>query len=41
MNNRNQYQHYRDEWINNVTSTQMEYFEKEMKHLVDAGIYNG
>ena len=39
VNNRTQYQKYRDEWINSVTPTQMMYFESEMRHLIDAGIY--
>ena len=39
VNNRNQYQHYCEEWIKNVIPTQMQYFQKEMTNLINAGIY--
>lgn len=37
ISNHNKYQKYRDEWINNVTPTQLQYFEIEMNHLLNNG----
>jgi len=34
------YYKYIQEWILNVLPYQIEYFEKERKHLIDKGIYN-
>ena len=31
--------HYIEEWISNVTSTQLEYFKKEKNNLIKLGIY--
>ena len=39
MYNTNGYQRYRDEWINNLIPVQLEYFKKEMKHLIENGKY--
>ena len=33
------YQQYRDEWINNLVPSQLSYFEIEMQHLINNGIY--
>ena len=34
------YYHYIEEWISNVTSTQLEYFKKEKNNLIKLGIYD-
>lgn len=39
MNWHTKYLKYIDEWISNVTDNQLIYFEKEMNHLIDRGIY--
>ena len=39
VNNRNQYQHYLNDWLYNVTETQLQYFEQEMNRLINSGIY--
>ena len=39
VNNHPKYQQYRDEWINNIVPSQLWYFEIEMNHLRDNGIY--
>lgn len=38
-NNIPKYQKYCEEWINNLKPTQLEYFEKEMQHLINNGLY--
>lgn len=38
ISNHNKYQKYRDEWISNVTPTQLQYFEIEMNHLINNGV---
>ena len=35
----NRYRHYMNEWIDNVTPEQCQYFEKEMINLINNGIY--
>ena len=35
----NKYHRYIDEWINNVLSTQLEYFRREKENLIKRGIY--
>jgi hypothetical protein len=40
MNWHPKYYKYIQEWIANVLPYQIEYFEKERKHLIDKGIYN-
>ena len=35
----NKYHRYIYEWIDNVLPTQLEYFKKEMEHLINQGIY--
>ena len=40
MNWHPKYLKYIQEWISNVTDTQMEYFIKEREHLIKNGIYN-
>lgn len=37
--NINKYQKYRDEWINALNDVQICYFEKEMNHLKNKGLY--
>ena len=39
VNNTNKYQRYRDEWINNLTPTQIYYFEIEMERMILNGQY--
>jgi hypothetical protein len=39
MNWHLKYHKYVDEWISNVTSEQLSYFEKEREHLIKQGIY--
>ena len=39
VNNHAKYQHYRDEWIQNLLPNQLYYFEREMAHLYNKGIY--
>lgn len=34
------YYKYIDMWIENVQPVQCEYFEKEMNHLIEKGVYN-
>jgi hypothetical protein len=34
------YIHLIDKWIDKVLPYQCEYFEKEMKHLIDRGVYS-
>ena len=41
MNWHPKYMRYIDEWISNVTQTQIEYFEREMENMINRGIYNG
>ena len=41
MNWHPKYLKYVSEWISNVLPEQMEYFRKEMLHLIERGIYNG
>ena len=40
MNWHAKYYRYIDTWIDNVLPYQVEYFEKEMRHLKERGIYN-
>lgn len=40
MNNISNYQRYRDEWINNIPSCNLWYYEIEMQHLREKGIYS-
>lgn len=39
VNNIPKYQRYRDEWINNIPSQNLWYYEIEMQHLREVGIY--
>lgn len=39
VNNISKYQRYRDEWINNIPPQNLWYYEKEMQHLREVGIY--
>ena len=39
VNNAGQYQRYRDEWIKALLPTQLSYFEKEMNHIIENGLY--
>ena len=39
VNNHPKYQQYRDEWIDNLLPNQIQYFEQEMVHLYNKGIY--
>ena len=39
-NNRNAYHKYFDEWVENITDTQIEYFEREMNNLIKQGTYD-
>lgn len=39
MNWHPKYHKYINEWISNVTSEQLSYFEKEMSNLINKGIY--
>lgn len=41
MNWHPKYLKYIDEWIDNVTETQMEYFRREREHLIENGTYSG
>ncbi len=41
VNNHPKYLRYCNEWINNLTSTQIEYFEREAEHLIERGVYSG
>jgi hypothetical protein len=34
------YQSYFDEWIEGVTSEQLNYFEREMNNLIKQGVYD-
>jgi len=40
MNWHTKYLKYINEWISNITDNQLIYFEKEMNHLIDRGIYS-
>lgn len=40
MNWHPKYLKYIQEWISNVTDTQMEYFVREREHLINVGIYS-
>lgn len=40
VNNHSKYQIYRDEWINNIPSCNLWYYEIEMQHLREQGFYN-
>lgn len=35
----NKYLKYINEWVSNVTPTQLEYFKIEKQHLIDKGVY--
>mgnify|MGYP006873000713 CR=1 FL=1 len=37
----NKYRKYINEWVSNVTPTQLEYFKIEKQHLTDKGVYYG
>lgn len=37
----NKYFRYIDEWIANVTKTQLDYFIREREHLINNGEYSG
>ncbi len=39
VNWHNKYHKYIQEWIDNVTPEQMDYFVKEREHLIARGIY--
>jgi hypothetical protein len=39
VNNAGKYQRYRDEWIKALLPTQISYFEKEMNHMIENGLY--
>lgn len=39
VNNAGKYQRYREEWIEGITSEQLSYFEKEMHHMIENGLY--
>lgn len=39
VNNRSAYHHYLNDWLYNVTETQLQYFEQEMNRLINRGIY--
>lgn len=39
VNNHNKYQQYVNDWIYNVTETQLQYFKEEMRRLIKSGIY--
>ena len=39
VNNHSKYQHYLDEWLYNITETQLYYFQQEMDRLIKSGIY--
>ena len=39
VNNHTKYQHYLNDWLYNVTETQLQYFEQEMYRLINRGIY--
>jgi len=39
-NNRNAYHHYFNEWVNNITAEQAQYFEREMYNLINKGLYD-
>ena len=39
VNNAGKYQRYREEWIKALLSTQIAYFEKEMNHMIENGLY--
>lgn len=40
MNWHPKYLKYIQEWISNITDTQMEYFVREREHLINIGIYS-
>ena len=39
VNNAGKYQRYREEWIKALLPTQLSYFEKEMNHIIENGLY--
>ena len=39
MNNAPKYIKYRDEWIGNIPNNQLWYYEIEMNHLKNRGVY--
>lgn len=39
VNNHAKYQRYLNDWLYNVTETQLQYFEQEMRRLINGGIY--
>ena len=39
VNNAGKYQRYREEWIKALIPTQLSYFEKEMNHMIENGLY--
>lgn len=39
VNNHTKYQCYLNDWLYNVTETQLQYFEQEMRRLINSGIY--
>ncbi len=39
VNNHAKYQRYLNDWLYNVTETQLQYFEQEMRRLINSGIY--
>ena len=39
VNTWHKYQRYRDEWIDNLVPSQLQYFEREMQHLIENGKY--
>ncbi len=39
VNNTNHYQQYLDEWLKNITETQINYFREEMCRLIGMGKY--
>ena len=39
VNNHAKYQRYLNDWLYNVTETQLQYFEQEMHRLINSGIY--
>jgi hypothetical protein len=39
VNNAGKYQRYREEWIKALLPTQISYFEKEMNHMIENGLY--
>lgn len=39
VNNHAKYQRYLNDWLYNVTETQLQYFEQEMRRLITSGIY--